>query len=132
MIGFGLTRRYHITPGKAARRYSLAIILLCLFGLGLTGIRAWFIGTAFETYDGVLLVLLILGVHVNSYIRQSSTAVLAAVSLMLGLFVVDAIYMALGWRALPRPSEAAAIAIGLAMLAYALSETLSRIRTPTV
>jgi len=57
IIAFALTRRYQITPGKAARRYSLAIILLCLFTLGVTGITAAFIGTAFETYDGVLLFL---------------------------------------------------------------------------
>jgi hypothetical protein len=57
-------------------------------------------------------------------------SVLTAVSLVLGLFVVSAVYMAIGWRALPRPAEAAGIAIGLAMLVYALAGALSRIRNP--
>jgi hypothetical protein len=131
MIAFGLTRRYEITPGKAARRYSLAIVLLCLFTLGVTGITAALIGTAFETYDGVLLIVLILAVHLNAYIRRSPMAVLAAVSLVLGLFVVGGIYMALGWRALPRPGEAAGIVIGLAMLVYAVAGTMSPITKPT-
>jgi hypothetical protein len=127
VIAFGLTRRYQITPGKAARRYSLAIILLCLFVLADTGAVVALAGTGFETYDGVLLFLLILAVHLNAYIRRSPSAVLAAVSLVLGLFVVSAVYMALGWRALPRPGEATGIVIGLAMLVYALTGTLSRI-----
>ena len=126
VIAFGLTRRYQITPGRAARRYSLAIIVLCLFALVATGFTVYVAGAGFETYDGVWLVPIILAVHANAYMRRSPMAVLAAVSLVIGLFVVSAVYMALGWAALPRTGEAVSTAIGLAMLAYALTGTLAR------
>jgi hypothetical protein len=126
VIAFCLTRRYQIKPGRAARRYSLAIIFLCLFMLGLTGFVAALIGTAFKTNDEALLFVLILAVHLNAYIRRSPMAVLSAVSLALGLLVVAAIYMALGWRTPPAPAEAVGIAIGLAMVLYVLVGTLSR------
>ena len=126
IIAFGLTRRYQIVPGKAARRYSLAIILLCLFAIGDVVLVASVLETGFETYDGVFLMSLILAVHLNAYIRRSPMAVLAAVSLVMGLFVATAVYMALGWRALPQPGDAVGIVIGLAMLVYALAGTLSR------
>jgi hypothetical protein len=127
IFAFVLTRRYQIIPSKAAQRYSLSIILLCLFMLAVEGFLIFTIGAAFETYDGVWLILIILAVHANAYIRRSPLAVLAAISLVFGLFVVGAVYMALGWRALPRTAEAVAMAIGLAMLLYAFAGTLSRI-----
>jgi hypothetical protein len=127
IIAFGLTRRYQIVPGKAARRYSLAIILLCLFVIGDVVMEvAYLLGTGFKTYDGVFLAVLVLAVHLNAYIRRSPIAVLAAVSLVMGLFVATALYIAVGWRALPLPGEAIGIIIGLAMLVYALAGTLSR------
>ena len=127
VIAFGLTRQYQITPGRVARRYSLAIIALCLLGLTVTGFIAFLIGTSFEPYDRVLLFLIILAIHFNAYTRQTPIAVLAAVSLVLGLFIASVVYMALGWRALPRIGEAVGMTIGLALVAYALVGTLSHI-----
>jgi hypothetical protein len=131
IFAFVLTRQYQIVSGKSAQRYSLAIIVLCLFWLGMAGFLLFLIGTGFETYDTVWLILIILAVHANAYIRRSPLAVLAAISLVFGLFVVGAVYMALGWRALPRTAEAVAMAIGLAMLLYAFAGTLSRITNTT-
>ena len=131
VFAFVLTRRYQIVPGKAAQRYSLAVIVLCLFALAFAGFMVSTIGPAFGTYDGVWLTLIIIAVHANSYIRRSPMAVLSAISLAFGFFVVGAIYIALGWRALPRTSEAVGIAIGLAMLLYAFAGTLSRITNTT-
>jgi hypothetical protein len=131
IFGFGLTRRYQIVPGNAAQRYSLAIIILCLFMLAFTGLMLSTVGAAVETYDGLWLILVVLAVHTNAFIRRSPMAILAAISLVLGLFVVSGIYIALGWRALPLAGEAVAMAIGLAMLLYAFTGTLSRITNTT-
>ena len=125
VFAFVLTRQYQIVPGKAAQRYSLAIIVLCLFEVAMAGLLLFTIGTGILTYDGVWLTLIILAFHANAYIRRSPMAVLAAISLVFGLFVVGAVYMALGWRALPRTGEAIGMALGLAMLVYALAGTLA-------
>jgi hypothetical protein len=131
IFAFVLKRQYQIVPGKAAQRYSLAIIVLCLFMLVFAGLMVSTVGPAFETYDGVWLILIILTVHANAYIRRSPMAVLTAMSLVFGLFVVSAVYMALGWRAFPRTAEVVAMAIGLAMLLYAFAGTLSRTTNTT-
>ncbi len=127
VVAFSLTRRYRVKPGKHSRRYALAIVLLCLFQIAFSGLLAFTIGTGFTTYDGILVILLIFAVHANAYIRQSPMAVLTAISLTFGLFVIGAVYIALGWRALPRTGEIFGLAIGLVLLIYGLNGTLTRI-----
>lgn len=122
-----LTRRYYAVPGKASQRYSIAIVLVCLLMISFTLIKAIAVGTTFETYDGAIILFVVLVLHAAAYALRSPGSILLALSFMTGLFAANAIYIALGWVALPTIQAAVGAALGVGLLWYALNGTLKPI-----
>ncbi len=126
VIAYGLRRRYQIKPGRAARIYSAAIVVLCVISVGFLALLMSGDGPNFETYDGFTPIFIVLVVHLVALFRSTPPSILVAISLMIGLLVARVLYTAIGWLALPHANELVSLGVSVALLAYVISSTFRR------
>jgi hypothetical protein len=128
VAAFCITRFYRVVPGRYSFVYSIAITAICALALSVTTVKS---AASSRTFEGAPVLGVLVALHLHALIRRSPWSVLLALSFMIGLFVVEAIYMSIGWILVPTISTSLSLITGLAYLGIVLRNSLVAVNIPT-
>lgn len=124
-----LRRWYKIEPGRATRVYCSLYVALpgAMIGATILVNEIWRGDPSPGLpYEGIIIFGTVFFVHLAAIIRHRAEHILAAISLMLGLFATELLYTFIGWIPIPTGPELVGLAFGWFLLFYVIYGSMWR------
>jgi hypothetical protein len=121
---WAVTRRYCLVPSTPARNYAIFLVVACTLGLLKPLIEVSNFGARFRSYESVLPLLVSLLLALAYLLRRGRGTLTCLLFYVGGIMAASVVYWALGWTAQPPMSRLIGMALGVAVLGYAMKGSL--------